>query len=96
MTIATYTRTVLQAALAGVLAVALSVSALAEDVDRAPTDTEVFQVNEALSNAGYKMVEDIQVEDDQYTAIAKQPDDKDVRVTLDMKSLKVVEVEPLP
>ena len=96
MTIATYTRTVLQAALAGVLAVALSVSALAEDVDRAPTDTEVFQVNEALSNAGYKMVDDIQVEDDQYTAIAKQPDDKDVRVTLDMKSLKVVEVEPLP
>ena len=96
MTIATYTRTVLQAALAGVLAVALSVSALAEDVDRAPTDTEVFQVNEALTNAGYKMVDDIQVEDDQFTAIAKQPDDKDVRVTLDMKSLKVVEVEPLP
>ena len=96
MTIATYTRTLLQTALAGVLAVGLTVSALAEDVERAPTDTEVFQVNEALTNAGYKLVDDIQVEDDQFTAIAKQPDDKDVRVRLDMNSLKIVQVEPLP
>ena len=65
--------------------------ALAED--RAATDPEKLSVTNALGKDGYQMVNDVQVNDDQFTAFAKK-DGKDVKVTLDMKSLKVLKSEP--
>lgn len=73
--------------------VALGGTALAED--RASTDPEKLQVNEALKKDGYTMVEDIQVTNDQFTAFAKGKDGKNVKVKLDMNTLKVLKVEPV-
>jgi hypothetical protein len=56
----------------------------------------MIQVEDALDRAGYTMVDDIHVDDDQFTAIAKGQDNEDVRVTLDMNSLAVLKIEPLP
>ena len=71
---------------------ALGSPAFAED--RATTDPEKLRVTDALTKGGYTMVNDIQVDDDQFTALAKK-DGKDVKVTLDMSSLKVIKADPV-
>ena len=71
---------------------ALGAPAFAED--RATTDPEKLRVTDALTKGGYTMVNDIQVDDDQFTALAKK-DGKDVKVTLDMSSLKVIKADPV-
>jgi hypothetical protein len=79
-------------ALAGIATFALATIALAED--RAPTEAEKASVQDALNKAGYSMVMDVQVDDDKFTADAKTKDGKDVGVTLDMKTLKVLSEKP--
>lgn len=71
---------------------ALAMPALAED--RATTPAEQAQVQDALTKAGYNMINDIQVDDDQFKADAKTKDGKDVEITLDMNTLKVLNVKP--
>jgi len=73
--------------------VALGATALAES--RTATDPEKVQVMQALTKDGYQMVEQVQVDNDQFTAFAKTKDGKDVKVRLDMNSLKVLKVEPV-
>jgi hypothetical protein len=73
--------------------VALGGTALAES--RATTDPEKMQVEQALKKDGYSMVEDIQVDNDQFTAFAKTKDGKNVKVRMDMNSMKVLKVEPV-
>ena len=73
--------------------VALGAPAFAED--RASTDPEKLRVTDALTKGGYQMINDIQVDDDQFTAFAKTKDGKNVKVTLDMNSLKVLKVDPV-
>ena len=72
---------------------ALGGTALAES--RTATDPEKLQVTQALNKDGYTMVEQVQVDNDQFTAFAKTKDGKDVKVKLDMNSLKVLKVEPV-
>lgn len=78
--------------------VALAVAALGAPAyaeDRATTDPEKLRVTDALTKDGYQMVNDIQVDDDQFTAFAKTKDGKTVKVRLDMNSLKVLRVDPV-
>lgn len=80
-------------AFAGITTFALAMPALADD-DRAVTAAERLQVTDALTKDGYSMIDDVHVDDDQFEADAKTKDGKDVEVTLDMKSLKVLKVAP--
>jgi uncharacterized membrane protein YkoI len=72
---------------------ALAVPARADD-DREATMAEKQQVSDALTKDGYTMVDDIHVDNDQFEADAKSKDGKDVEVTVDMKTLKVLKVRP--
>jgi len=83
----------LRIALVALAVTALSGRAFAED--RATTDPEKVRVTDALNKGGYTMVNDIQVDDDQFTAFAKSKDGKNVKVTLDMNSLKVLKIDPV-
>ena len=83
----------LRIALVAIALASFGIPALAED--RATTDPEKMKVTEALGKDGYSMVNNIQVDDDKFTADAKSKDGKNVKVTLDMSSLKVLKVDPL-
>ena len=76
---------------AGLATFALALPALADD-SRVATDPEQTRVTEALTKAGYDMVNSVRVDNDQFKAYAKKGA-KDVEVTLDMSSLKVLKVE---
>ena len=83
----------LRIAFVALMLTALGAPAFAES--RAATDPEKMQVTSALNKDGYTMVEQVQVDNDQFTAFAKSKDDKNVKVRLDMNSLKVLKVEPV-
>jgi hypothetical protein len=76
----------------GIAMLALAMPALAQD-SRVATDPEQMQVSAALTKEGYGMVNGITVVNDQFKAFAKSKDAKDVEVTLDMKTLKVLSVK---
>ena len=71
---------------------ALAGPVLADDV-RVATAEEQLRVENALTKAGYKMPDSIRVDNDKFKAYAKNKDGKDVEVTLDLNSLKVLNVE---
>jgi glutathione synthase/RimK-type ligase-like ATP-grasp enzyme len=71
---------------------ALAGPVLADDV-RVATAEEQLRVTDALAKAGYTMPETIRVDNDKFKAYAKSKDGKDVEVTLDLNSLKVLSVE---
>jgi hypothetical protein len=77
---------------AGIATFALAAPALADDT-RVATDPEQMQVSAALTKAGYGMINGIRVDNDQFKAFAKSKDAKNVEVTLDMKTLKVLSVQ---
>ena len=79
-------------AFACVATFALAGPALADDV-RVATPEEQLRVENALGKAGYTMPENIRVDNDKFKAYAKSKDGKDVEVTLDLNSLKVLGVE---
>jgi Peptidase propeptide and YPEB domain len=71
---------------------ALAGPLLADDV-RVATAEEQLRVSNALTKAGYTMPDSIRVDNDKFKAYAKSKDGKDVEVTLDLNSLKVLGVE---
>ena len=71
---------------------ALGGLALADDV-RVATAEEQLRVSDALAKAGYNMPDSIRVDNDKFKAYAKSKDGKNVEVTLDLNSLKVLKVE---
>ena len=71
---------------------ALAGPVLADDV-RVATEEEQLRVSNALGKAGYTMPDSIRVDNDKFKAYAKSKDGKDVEVTLDLNSLKVLGVE---
>jgi hypothetical protein len=79
-------------AFAFVVTFALAGPVLADDV-RVATPEEQLRVEDALEKAGYTMPETIRVDNDKFKAYAKNKDGKDVEVTLDLNSLKVLSVE---
>ena len=79
-------------AFACIAAFALAGPALADDV-RVATPEEQLRVTDALTKAGYNMAETIRVDNDKFKAYAKTKDGKNVEVTLDLNSLKVLKVE---
>jgi hypothetical protein len=70
---------------------ALAMPALADDV-RVATAPERMQLEGALTKEGYSMINDVRVDNDKFKAYAKSKDAKNVEVTVDMKSLKVLNV----
>jgi len=79
-------------ALALVASFALALPALADDT-RTATTAEAQQVSDALAKDGYTMANTVRVDNDQFKAYAKSKDGKNVEVTLDLNSLKVLKVE---
>ena len=73
---------------------ALAGPVLADDV-RVATAEEQLRVSDALGKAGYKMPDSIRVDNDKFKAYAKNKDGKNVEVTLDLNSLKVLKVEDI-
>ena len=71
---------------------ALAGPVLADDV-RVATAEEQLRVTNALTKAGYNMADTIRVDNDKFKAYAKNKDGKDVEVTLDLNSLKILSVE---
>ena len=80
-------------ALVALAMVVFAGTALAQN--RTATDPEKLQVTQALNKDGYTMVEEVQVDNDQFTAFAKTKDGKNVKVRMDMNSMKVLKVEPV-
>jgi len=75
---------------------ALATPALAIDGDRDATPEEQMKVTKALEAKGYKMVDDIEVDDGRFEADAKSPDGKDVELQLDMKTLEIISTDVFP
>src|SRR5262249_39706556 len=77
------------------LALTVAFGALAFAESRSATDPEKMQVTSALNKDGYTMVEQVAVDNDQFTAYAKGKDGKNVKVRMDMSTMKVLKVEPV-
>jgi hypothetical protein len=77
---------------AGLAMLALALPAVADEV-RVGTTAEKQRVSDALAKDGYQMVDQVRVDNDKVKAFAKTKEGQNVEVTLDLATLKVLNVE---